>query len=392
MGVVGIGRPRLARQAAHDFAGDDRADRLAGRMDQVDKMGLPAEIVRRRIQHVVGEDSGELRADAAIGPRHRREHVAGIQVGLVELVDDARLAGDARIEHRRIVVDGLQEVALLLVAGDQARRIPAEVDAFDLGLGQGVADFEVLRKVVKGDLRRAGAFDGVDQGIDIVDRLLKVFRMVDRFVDHLDEQQVGLVLQRAAGIGVDVVQHLLDVVGLGGDGLGIGAHDRPRIQRRKAGRLVVGIADLISEGRIIGVDRRQQDIDTAFARGVDQIVFEVGVVVGDQIADRVGILPVAPRAQPHAVPAHAGKVRHVLVDQLLAIGVDQARHAVIAAGKGAVVGAEQPDFLVVGAPADKALGVDIDGPAGRSLVRCRPRGLSGGRHPGQHGHAHQGGD
>src|SRR2546430_12197861 len=37
-------------------------------------------------------------------------------------------------------------------------------------------------------------------------------------------------------------------------------------------------------------------------------------VVGDQVAGRVGGLPVPPKGQPQAVPAHAGELRHVFVD------------------------------------------------------------------------------
>ena len=43
------------------------------------------------------------------------------------------------------------------------------------------------------------------------------------------------------------------------------------------------------------------------------------MIVDDQVALDVGVLPVSPECQPKPVPAHSGKMRHVFVDQALAI-------------------------------------------------------------------------
>ena len=66
----------------------------------------------------------------------------------------------------------------------------------------------------------------------------------------------------------------------------------------------------------------------------------------------VGVLPVAPRTDAQAVPAHAGEMADVCVDHFLAVGhARERRHAVVAAGIGAVVGAEQGHLGLAGLPA-----------------------------------------
>ena len=102
IGDMKVPEPRVLRirtvalhpwQAAHRLGGNNRAHRLAGRIDQVQVMRLPAEVARRGPQHVVGEHRGELRAHRPKDPGHRRIHRTRAQVGAVELVYDA---GQAR--------------------------------------------------------------------------------------------------------------------------------------------------------------------------------------------------------------------------------------------------------------------------------------------------------
>ncbi len=116
--------------------------------------------------------------------------------------------------------------------------------------------------------------------------------------------------------------------------------------------------------RAVELDGAEQHVDAALPRTGDEVVEQVQMVVGDQVAGAVGGFPVAPEGQPQAVPAHAGELRHVLVDHLLAIAVDVAGRAVVGGGVNHVVRAEEGDLLPVVAPADHALAVQVDGPIG----------------------------
>ena len=84
------------------------------------------------------------------------------------------------------------------------------------------------------------------------------------------------------------------------------------------------------------------------------------MVVGDQVAGRVGGLPVTPERESQAVPAHAGELRHVLVDHFLAIGVEVSGRAIVGGGGKHVVRAEESDFLLRISPPHDALFVEID--------------------------------
>src|SRR5256885_5272740 len=46
--------------------------------------------------------------------------------------------------------------------------------------------------------------------------------------------------------------------------------------------------------------RTEQHVDAPFPRAGDEIVLQVQMVVGDQVAGRVGRLPVPPKGQPQA--------------------------------------------------------------------------------------------
>ena len=48
--------------------------------------------------------------------------------------------------------------------------------------------------------------------------------MVHGFIDHLDKQDRRFVLERRAGITIDVIEQLPDVVALRRDRLGVGTH------------------------------------------------------------------------------------------------------------------------------------------------------------------------
>ena len=90
-----------------------------------------------------------------------------------------------------------------------------------------------------------------------------------------------------------MVQQLLDVVDLSGYRLRVRAHFLARKITREAdiGRWLV---HLIGECRIVGMNRRQKHIDAASARRGDQIVQQIDMLIDDEIAGSIGILPVAP--------------------------------------------------------------------------------------------------
>src|SRR5205823_3586104 len=112
--------------------------------------------------------------------------------------------------------------------------------------------------------------------------------------------------------------------------------------------------------------------DAPLPRAGDEIIEQVQMVVGDQVAVRVGGLPVAPEGEPQPVPAHAGELRHVFVDHLLAIGTQIAGGAVVGGGGKHVVRAEEAYLLLVVSPAHHALAVEVDRPGG-ALGRERGR-------------------
>src|SRR2546430_6457330 len=95
------------------------------------------------------------------------------------------------------------------------------------------------------------------------------------------------------------------------------------------------------------------------------------MVVGDQVAVRVGSLPVAPEGESQPVPAHASELRHVFVDHLLAIGTQIAGGAIVGGGGQHVVRAEESDFLLRISPPHDALLVEIDATVGH--LRLSPR-------------------
>ena len=184
-------------------------------------------------------------------------------------------------------------------------------------------------------------------------------------VDQLDEEDRRLVLEGDARIRIYMIQDLAQVVHLRGDRGGIGAHLLfAEVPAEAGGR---GVAERVRPIRAIELDGTEQHVDAALPRAGDQVVLQVQVVVRDQVARAVGRLPIAPERQAQAVPAHARELRHVLVDHLLAIGVDITRGAIVRGGRHDVVRSEERDFPLVVLPSDDACTVEIDG-------ACRVRG------------------
>src|SRR5260370_27596037 len=85
------------------------------------------------------------------------------------------------------------------------------------------------------------------------------------------------------------------------------------------------------------------------------------MIVGDQVAGAIGGLPVAPEGQPQAVPAHAGELRHVLVDHLLAVAVDVAGGAVVGGCVDDVVRAKEAYLPLSVSPPHDSLVVQENG-------------------------------
>jgi hypothetical protein len=182
--------------------------------------------------------------------------------------------------------------------------------------------------------------------------------VVPGLVHQLDEQDRGLVLERDAGVRVHVLQDLPQVVHLRRPRGRIGPHAllaevAPEARCR-------GVVERIGPIRAVELDGTEEQVDAALARPGDEVVLEVQMLVGDEIAGAVGSLPVSPEREPETVPAHAGEVGHVLVDHPLSIGAEIASGPVVRRCGKDVVGAEERHFLPGVGPADHALPVEVD--------------------------------
>ena len=117
---------------------------------------------------------------------------------------------------------------------------------------------------------------------------------------------------------------------------------------------------------VVGLNRAQEHVHATLAGTRDEIVEQIEVIVDDEIAGAVGVLPIAPQREAHPVPAHAREVRHVVVDHLLPIGAEIAGSAIVGGRRQDVIRAEQPYLAAITPPAYDALLVEIH----RS--RCAP--------------------
>ena len=252
----------------------------------------------------------------------------------------------------------------------QAGGIPAERDALRLAAPDRLADPEVLAHVVENQLGAARAAHPLRERVDVADGALHVLGVMPRLVHQLDEQDGRLVFQGDVRVGIDVPEDLPQVVHLRRERGRVGAHAGLAEMPAESG--IGGVSEGVGPIGPIQLNGTEQHVDAALARAGDQVVQQVEMVVGDQVAGRVGSLPVAPEGQPQAVPTHAGELRHVLVDHLLAIGVDVAGGAVIRGGGQHVVRAEEGDFLLRISPPHDALFVEIDATVGdlRLSRRC----------------------
>ena len=347
----------------HRLGRNNGAHRLAGCVDQVQIVRLPRQVARGGSQHVVGEHGGELRTHGAKCPGHRRIHVTGAQVRRVELVHDARATDQLRPQHVRERVDRAEVVAFQLVARVQARGVPAERHALRPAPPDRLGDSEILAHVVEDELVAPRAADRIGEGVDVADRALQVLRVMPGFIDELDEEDGRLVLERHARVRIHVAQDLAQVVHLRGDGGRVGPHTGLAEVPAESGCRGIPL-QCVGPVRAVQLDGAEEHVDAALPRARNQVVLQVQMVVGDQVAGRVGGLPVAPEGQPQAVPTHAGELRHVLVDHLFAIGVKVAGGAVVGGRGQHVVRAKQGDLLVVVAPAHDALVVQVDGAIG----------------------------
>ena len=248
-------------------------------------------------------------------------------------------------QHVGEAVDPAEIVALQLVAGVEPGGIPAEGHALRPRPPDRLADPEVLAHVVEDELAAPGAAHRVGEGVDVADRAFEILGMMPRLVHQLDEEDGRLVLERDTGIGIHVLQDLAEVVHLRGDGGRVGAHpllaEVPSEPRR--GR----VSERVGPVGAVQLDRTEQHVDPALPRAGDEVVLQVEVIVGDQVAGAVGGLPVTPEGEPETVPAHPGEVRHVLVDHPLSVAVDVTGGPVVGGGGQHVVGAEQGDLLAV---------------------------------------------
>ena len=259
-------------------------------------MRLPAEVAGGRGQHVVGEHRGELRPHGAKGPGHRGIHRTRAEVGAVELVHDPGQPRELGAQHIGIGVGTAEIIALQLVTGIEAGRIPAKRDSLRLGAPDRLGDPEVLTHVVEDELLASRTADGVGQRVDVVNGALQILRMMPRLVHQLDEEDRRLVFQRDVRVRVHVIQDLAQVIHLRRERRRVGAHaaftEAPAESR--SGR----VAERVGPVGAVELNRAEQHGDAALCSTSDEIVQEIQVIVGDEIARAVRRFPVAPEREP----------------------------------------------------------------------------------------------
>ena len=106
--------------------------------------------------------------------------------------------------------------------------------------------------------------------------------MMPRLVHQLDEQDSRLVLECDPGVGVHVIQDLTQVVDLRCERRGVGAHaGLPEVTAEAGWR---GIRQCVGPVRAVQLDGAEQHVDAALTRLRDQVVLQVEMIVGDQVA------------------------------------------------------------------------------------------------------------
>src|SRR5439155_21414306 len=105
-------------------------------------------------------------------------------------------------------------VAVQLVAGVEARGIPAECHALRPTPPDGLRDPEILAHVVEDELVAPRAAYRVGKSVDVADGALEVLGVMPWLVHQLVEEDGGLVLERHARARIHVVQYLVHVVNL----------------------------------------------------------------------------------------------------------------------------------------------------------------------------------
>ena len=329
-------------------------------------MGLVFGVDLGDVDGVVGEEGHPLEPGRAERTDDGGVEVGGPLVRGVELVDDPGLLVKAldAVEGDLVFRHGGQVVAPARVVRHQAGRIPLEGAAFHLGIVEGLGVLEIVADVVEDRLLAARAAHRRDHAVHEGGGLLGR-RAVGGFVVDLEAHDHRVVLGLVSGVGVVVVEEVADVVLLDDGGVRVAGGDGLVHAAGESGQVLAGLGIAV----IAAHDHREHDVDAALLEPGDEVVEQVEVLVGEEVALAVGDL-VVPDVDAVGVDSHACEVVGVLVDGLLDVGAEAVELAVGVGERRRVVDAEPGAFLAGLRVADDALAVDLEG-LGRGGEECR---------------------
>jgi len=307
---------------------------------------------------------GELHAGAAEGAGDGGIGVGAAEVGGVEFIDDFRLGAEAGGGGERdgVVVEIGEEIAALLVAGDEVGGIPLEGAALHVGVEVGLEHGEPVAHVVEDGIAVARVAEGAGHAVDVVEGEGVV--VVAGFVVDFDGDEVGVGVIGEAGEGVHVLDELGEVTLL----------QRPGGAVFQRALLAVGAGEAGQRGARLGVagiaelEGREDDPDAARLEFRHEIIERAHVVVDEEVAGGVADLAI-PDVDAVGGEAEAGEVIDVGVNGLFEGNAETAMGTEgVGEGRG-VVDAELGEFRAGGGPAQDALGIDERAGDGGGLRR-----------------------
>ena len=247
--------------------------------------------------------------------------------------------------------------------------IPAIGGTLSLRGVEGGRHEEVLRDVVGHNLLATRGADGVGHRVDVGANLLVAIEDAGRLVQNLDGNDVGLLLIQFSRVAVAVVEELGHVVLLGTNRIGVEVERMLGVVSRESGQVAIAIGPPGS----VGHRGREEHQNTSFRSAVDEVVEQVEVLVIEEVARLVRVLPVAPEREAQRAESHACEVRHVDVDHALLLlerGGYLVGCAVVRSRGKAVVGTKNGHFASIVRVTNHTFGILEDQLLGR---KCRYR-------------------